>query len=286
MIKKTILDNNIQYYKNHILTKLNHYFSWGLFSLYLYHISSSENVNKVSDKQLQQAVYIERFICDTDLLDDYMDKDNPSFNQLSHKKEFISEFLRCDLMHIYDLLNTNIMKKNIFTYNLSLSFAAQVSDITNKLTTESQPQDYFTKGIYRSVYLMNAIVQISVEKNSKHLFPFSFYYATSSQIENDVQNLLDNIDSDLTSTKATLPILVAYKNAQLAKNTPIIKHFTNLIERKDLSVIPEIKQYIFENGIIEYCRWLALNCKCEAKHHLDISFPQSKQLISEWFQLY
>lgn len=286
IIQKTLNKDNIQYYRKYITSKLNKHFSWGLFSLYLSQISSYRRCSSVSEKSVRLAASIERFICDTDLLDDLMDKDNDEFNKLSDNKEFVLEFLRCDLMQIYDILNNDLDKKDYFTHNLKLSLDAQMTDRANKLTQKSKPQDYFTKGVYRSVYLMNAVVYISIERSHKCLFPFSYYYATASQIENDVLNLLNKKSSDLKEIKATLPILITYEVAQSRKNKHIVRCFSELINKEDLSVIPELKQYILKNGIIEYCRWIALGCKNRAQNSLNQCFPFSKTLISEWFQLY
>ncbi|WP_133965274.1 hypothetical protein [Eubacterium limosum] len=286
IIQKTINENNIQYYRKYITSKLNKHFSWGLFSLYLSQISSYKKHFSVSEKNIRLAASIERFVCDTDLLDDFMDKDNDEFNKLSDNKEFVLEFLRCDLMQIYDILNKDLDKKNHFTYNLRLALNAQIIDTINKLTQRSKPQDYFTKGVYRSVYLMNAIVHVSINKYPKNLFPFSFYYATASQIENDVLNLLNKKSSDLIKIKATLPILITYEIAKSKKSHYILHCFSELINEENFSVIPELKQYILENGIIEYCRWLALNCKHKAQNSLKQCFPLSNSIIDEWFQLY
>lgn len=286
IIHKTLSDTNIQYYKQLLVSKLNGTncsFSWGLFSLYLYCISSEKALDSLTKENFLFASTIERFICDTDILDDIMDNDNHILNNLSKKNQFFREFLRCDLLEIFNTITYNSEKRYEFALNLYLSLKAQVSNVSDFLSLDSCLQDYFSKVVDRSFYLMNAIVQISVSQPNKNLLPFSYYYAVSSQIENDVQNILKKNPPDIIALKPTLPILISLN---LAKNNDSLELFDMLIKKRDNAIVESVKNSISNNGILEYCRWIALKCKEKAQNELNQLYPRSKKYIQEFFNIY
>lgn len=274
---------NISYLKEIFFNKLNGSFSWGRFSLYLRAISENTANPVLEKKDYDLALKIEAFILATDLLDDLMDGDNPDFNALPNPVYLTRRFIDYSLRSIYDCLETFEIKA-LFTHALRKSLSSQEQDMRNKLTLNSLELDYFTGGVDRSVYLLDAIVQISLKSKSKELFAFSYFFAASNQIKNDLVNIFSDSSSDLLDKKATLPIIKGLEAAK-SGNSRIYRYFVNYFIHDDLGCFDPIRKFILNSGAIEYCQFVSNQCKNQSHQLLTQSFPKSRDTIDRFYHL-
>jgi len=277
----THIKENISYLKEIFFNKLKGSFSWGEFSLYLNAISKNTDITALVQKDYDFALKIEAFIIATDCLDDLMDGDNPSFNALADPVCFTRKFINYSLRSIYDCLDS-LKTKELFTHTLRKSLSAQEKDIKNKLTLNSSEMDYFTSGIDRSVYLLYAIVQISAKKKQKDLFAFSYFFAASNQLKNDLANIISDSGSDLWDRKATLPVIKGLEAARHGE-PKIFRYFINYFVHSDLSYFDHIRKFICDSGAIEYCQYVSNQCKKESYRCLNKSFPNSESVIEQFY---
>ncbi|MDN6836011.1 MAG: class 1 isoprenoid biosynthesis enzyme [Lactococcus lactis] len=257
--------------KKYITSKRNSRFSWGILFLYLRSIHLCDLKENVQTTDIQLATNIELFIISTDILDDLMDKDSSLLTYSQTDYEASRQIVGKTMLS----LKKNLKKTKIwlvFKHNLKSSLNNQLLDLQNTINKKSTEVEYYTTGVNKSVYLVNAITQLAWEEETPKASSFSKYFSMANQINNDISNFSSIAPSDVTQFKATLPIVVAVTRIS---SEAISKYFFE----KDANYYDDVCKCITGSGAIEYCRYVSNECYNKAYKSLDKLFPNAKSQI-------
>lgn len=249
-------------------------FFWGIFFLYIRLIKKKS----LDYNDWVLASKIEIFIICTDILDDLMDGDS------SFLENTIQEVLICKeaMYTILDSIihNLDVGIATVFEENLLLSLAYQFLDLTNHIERNYPELEYFSEGVGKSIYLVNAVVQLALEATFLQKINFSSSFAIYNQIENDIENIYSRKISDILQNKATLPIIKSFQAVNSDELDLLVRFF---FERE--SINPEnIRKIISNSGAIEYSRYIRNEYRVNSRDQLYNLFPKSSRYTSELIQ--
>lgn len=254
-------------------------FNWAGF----YHF-----LNEVIDVSCQKSDYntslgetIEVFFVITDLIDDLMDNDKKEVNVIRQKSYLVKDILIKNLQMLKTYVSDNQYDTFLNYINCSLYF--QYKDVKYQINKDSTEKDYFEL-VKRSVYLVQSIAFLVNENVSGRLLTAIEYYATSSQIINDLNDLKKIKSYDVLDKKGTLPII---KSVELAKENKELNFIGNYVSLSrfncSLEKYDKVMKYIQSSGAIEYCQLMAFYYHKKAKVLFIQEAPSKKKRIENYF---
>jgi|GEM_PF-4398818 len=255
-------------------------FLWSKFYLLLSRVAFRHDI---VESEYILASKLQLFMMATDLIDDVMDGDNVNLYRIDEPLHFGLSMVFETLYSLLGKINPEDVKK-AFVHNIKESFYFQCRDMTNEIQVNQIKNLNFSLSVKKSIYLVNAIEQLSFKEGENRVKMFSKYFAIASQISNDVKDIHKLNSYDLIHRKATFPILHSYYLYKKNNKKEILNKFNMYFFEKEDNLFEEIRQLILLSGGLEYSNIIVKRYYRKAYDSLHKTFPCSNEEINLLFE--
>lgn len=261
-------------FKSIIDSKIGH-FSWGILYLHLKSLSEPH----ITESDIHSAFSFECLGLSVELLDDFLDQDNPSLNEMN-RVDFIILYTELLVRGIYPFA-----KNDLFNYGLSpliKSLHGEWHDLNSLLNTAFTENDYFESVIQKSTEFFSFLTYCALGKDPQHHAYETLMksMAEMTQILNDIRGIYNPDKNDLIRKNPTLP-LIKFLESDPDRNLKVLKEHSS----GDISTSDLIRK-IEESGAIDYCHFLLSEYKSFIINHIERHFTIEKlRPILNYFKL-
>lgn len=257
--ERTIFKKYNSYYGFNFLEKTNwlkrlHYFSWGVYYLFLCTLSKGNP----SKKDHQLAADIELLCISAVLLDDFLDEDSP-VNKIISSKHLPLLAFDCLLESIDNLAPESSYK------HIKEAMTGEWYDFSYTLTDPLVNEDfYFTQVMKKNIDILKFILEVVDKERLDFRESYAYSQSVVFQLLNDTKAVFLPHKGDLMNLKPSLPLIKTYEvygEEFLKAATPTLR-----------------LELVDKSGAILYCNYIIEEEKENCRHLLKERFNESEQL--------